>query len=729
MPTVSPLYFNTTTGFNQQINTVDDLVALYSLQLAGNLQLTALSTGVAKVDASGNFSSSLVVNADVNAAAAIAGTKISPDFGAQNVATTGTLNAGASTLDSAVITNALSAGASTLASAVVSGTLNAGASTLDSAVITNALSAGASTLASAVVSGTLSAGASTLASAVVSNTLSAGASTFASVVVSNLTSVPGLVHNDASGNLMTSALVNADVSASAAIDGTKIAPNFGAQNVITTGSITSGAGAVGVAFADITNSSFKLSDAASVQQFLASSDGSLLLGTGSAQIALNAASSGKISNLTDPTLAQDAATKAYVDAVAQGLSVKNSSVYGYSANQTLSGLPSGLIEADQVLLTGQTNAVDNGLWLVHVGAWTRPANFANGQNAAGAFTFIGQNTPTSGGLPQATGWVCTTPEASAIIGTNALTFTQFSAAGQYTAAAGIVIDGATIGVDIVSNASPSGLQFAGNQLSLLPDTARGFAVDSVGAYAKIDTSRALAFSGGSAGGNMQVVADAANGINIDAAAGLQVKYNSAAAMSMASSGLQVVVDSTRAMAIDATAGLQVTLQANTASSGASYANLAFGASGGLDTLGIPALFTVAGVAVGSTVTAPNFDTLTNGSNADALHFHDQAVVSLPTGSIAIRSVVVVNSSGSLVAASRASNGRVSGLVVAQDQIACIGVVNGFSGLSAGTDYYLGASGALVAGVPSGAGYVVYVGTATSSTQLLLGSIPPGAYLN
>lgn len=35
-----------------------------------------------------------IVNADINASAAIAGTKISPDFGSQNIATTGTLSAG-----------------------------------------------------------------------------------------------------------------------------------------------------------------------------------------------------------------------------------------------------------------------------------------------------------------------------------------------------------------------------------------------------------------------------------------------------------------------------------------------------------------------------------------------------------------------------------------------------------------------------------------------------------
>ena len=46
-----------------------------------------------------------IVNADVNASAAIAGTKISPDFGSQNIATTGTVN-GVSTTELAILDGA-----------------------------------------------------------------------------------------------------------------------------------------------------------------------------------------------------------------------------------------------------------------------------------------------------------------------------------------------------------------------------------------------------------------------------------------------------------------------------------------------------------------------------------------------------------------------------------------------------------------------------------------------
>lgn len=56
--------------------------------------LSGLGAGVLHEDGAGNLTSSEIVNADVDAAAAIAGTKISPDFGSQNVQTTGSVTAG-----------------------------------------------------------------------------------------------------------------------------------------------------------------------------------------------------------------------------------------------------------------------------------------------------------------------------------------------------------------------------------------------------------------------------------------------------------------------------------------------------------------------------------------------------------------------------------------------------------------------------------------------------------
>lgn len=69
----------------------------------------------------------------------------------------------------------------------------------------------------------------------------------------------------------------------------------------------------------------------------------------------------------------NAASKAYVDSVAQGLKTKDPAVVvGVTAdgNQTLSGLPildgvETLVDGDRVLLTAQTSGIENGLWLVH----------------------------------------------------------------------------------------------------------------------------------------------------------------------------------------------------------------------------------------------------------------------------------------------------------------------------------------------------------------------------
>lgn len=58
-----------------------------------------VATGVLHSDVSGNITSSQIVDADVATGAAIAGTKISPDFGSQNITTTGTITASGSTLN------------------------------------------------------------------------------------------------------------------------------------------------------------------------------------------------------------------------------------------------------------------------------------------------------------------------------------------------------------------------------------------------------------------------------------------------------------------------------------------------------------------------------------------------------------------------------------------------------------------------------------------------------
>ena len=133
---------------------------------------------------------------------------------------------------------------------------------------------------------------------------------------------------------------------------------------------------------------------------------------------------------TNPT---DAATKAYVDSVASsGLIAKVPAVVVSIANETLSGFPtidgvSFPSGTNRILLTGQANPVENGLWIAQAGAWTRPADFASATTAGEAYVLI-----LAGTVYEASSWLCNTPDA--IIDTDPLTFVLFSLAATTNAA-------------------------------------------------------------------------------------------------------------------------------------------------------------------------------------------------------------------------------------------------------------------------------------------------------
>lgn len=78
--------------------------------------------------------------------------------------------------------------------------------------------------------------------ATVSNIVNADVSASAAIALSKLATgaLPAGI-TVASANLVDGTVVNADVNASAAIAGTKIAPDFGSQNVVTTGTLGAGA--------------------------------------------------------------------------------------------------------------------------------------------------------------------------------------------------------------------------------------------------------------------------------------------------------------------------------------------------------------------------------------------------------------------------------------------------------------------------------------------------------
>ena len=73
-----------------------------------SVTMAKLGSGALPTDitvASANIVNGTIVNDDINVSAAIAGTKVSPDFGSQNIVTTGTVN-GVSTTELSILDNA-----------------------------------------------------------------------------------------------------------------------------------------------------------------------------------------------------------------------------------------------------------------------------------------------------------------------------------------------------------------------------------------------------------------------------------------------------------------------------------------------------------------------------------------------------------------------------------------------------------------------------------------------
>lgn len=155
--------------------------------------------------------------------------------------------------------------------------------------------------------------------------------------------------------------------------------------------------------------------------------------------------SNKITNLATPTADTDAANKAYVDAVKQGLDIKDSVRAATTANvdlttggtATIDGV--SVVAGDRVLVKAQTTASQNGIYIVASGAWTRAVDAnSNDKVTPGMFTFVEEGT-----LNQDTGWVLIT-DGAVTLGTSELQFVQFSAAGQIIAGDGLTKTGITI---------------------------------------------------------------------------------------------------------------------------------------------------------------------------------------------------------------------------------------------------------------------------------------------
>ena len=189
------------------------------------------------------------------------------------------------------------------------------------------------------------------------------------------------------------------------------------------------------------------------------------VGTGTVDVG-----SKRITSVAAPIGDNDAATKAYVDAVKTGLNVKDAARLATTANLTAaydnaaSGVGATLtntgtlaaltldsvpvVVGNRILVKNQTAALQNGIYTVtNIGtasvAWvlTRATDFDNtpdGEIGGGDFVFVQEGTTQADN-----GYVVTTNDAVAV-GTTAIDWVQFSGAGQITAGDGLTKSGNTI---------------------------------------------------------------------------------------------------------------------------------------------------------------------------------------------------------------------------------------------------------------------------------------------
>lgn len=417
----------------------------------------------------------------------------------------------------------------------------------------------------------------------------------------------------------------------------------------------------------------------------------------------------RIVNLAEPVSATDAATRNYVDTMQSGLQVKAPARVVSTANVAIATAPATidgvtLVNGDRVLLVGQTDATQNGIYVFNGAgaAMTRSTDCdSSAEYTGGVYCFVNE-----GNVDAHSAWVVTT-DGVITVGTTEVAWVKFSGLGQIVAGAGLTQDGNQLdigkgdGIRVNANYIELDLDVQpalalngtspDKKLAWLPDTTRGLNKDAVGAFIKLPVSNAGLFFDGS--GNLDAKVDGNGGLIKD------------------SLGLGVKIGSVQELSKD---------------------------GGGLHVVGVPAGFKIDGTATGPTVTAANLDTVTNGSNADSMHTHT-AAAEVPAvkeiwdanGNITKGDGCYISGAGAVSKGDCTNDGKSRVIGVASTTVTSGSSVklivsgllpNVLTGATYNTRYFLGSNGGLVAGpatnLPAGA-RTIQLGIAAGPSDLLV----------
>jgi hypothetical protein len=412
--------------------------------------------------------------------------------------------------------------------------------------------------------------------------------------------------------------------------------------------------------------------------------------TGESGIAVDAGNQRITALALTPTAASDAASKSYVDSVAAGFDPKESCRLA-----TIAALPAYTPAGSGVgkTLTANANAkltIDG----VDVVATNRVLikNEGGGTSAHnGIYVVTNAGADDPGGAL----WVLTRAtdfDGSPSNEVTAGAFTFIEEGGTLSDSGWVLLTNNPITVDTTA------LTFT--QFTGAGSITAGAGLDKTGStlFVELDTA-ANAQGAGTGGGSSGLEFDTSGD-----AGKLRAAVNGTGGLERTASGLAVRIDDTPDTLDSGAAGLKVT--------------------------GVPLQFKVNGVATSTTVTAANLDTLTNGSNADALHKHNKVKYTVTASGAISKGQGVYWSANNLASTGDCTVDAKSRIIGVADQNIsdtstgdiiitgeCTGVL---SGATFNTRYFLGSTGApvVIGSVPSNS-RTIQLGVAKNATDMFV----------